>query len=923
MMKTNRITPLVSAWSAIADWRGMVRRGRPLRLSRHVTSTLKLLLLVVAATWSGKAMADATKLPTLSTTGSPKYYVIQNANSKNYVTYKSGTDSRIQVISSVSDATLWIFVSANNSTTVSAGTLLVPKNLISTSKKYLTDGTTFMSNDIGEYSASGTTYYINPNPYDIAGCVVSTTAGTPVTGTKKCMHLDSDPSNDHINLSDLANEDYFKWIFKSYDDLLAEAQANGFTSIYNTYKDKDQTNATNFSNLITAINDAKAGVTVSTPTTGKKLFRNRRTGLYLNSWGTSLYGTTAPTQYSLWEMSDNGGSITLVNVGLNIAIRRDPSINGNNTQPFSVDPAVNNAFTPTFSKSSDGDRRYVKMGYTDGSNTYYMGMNAGNNYVLSRTSDGITSDWEVIDVTTVNYPYPATNKEYPIYSYTRDGVPCQFMNSIVDDSELTEAPYFFRIRNVGRSVADYEEDVFDGGGYLEDVDHIHATVRKYEVQEGGIDDLIYYRSFDFDGERAELYWNGRRPEFYAAVADLSHASALWQFEKVGYGAGGGENATGLLSPEHDIFIIKNANTGKYIKADVDDISGTYFLQSTPNRDEAAKFFINEMIDGQYSINWYTTTNTDGTDNITGCLAVTGTAAGYQGGLTFVQTTGVQTEVMNTNKSWIISPAPMLKLKFLLKDVVTENDDNNKPKNDFANYNWTTFYYPFDVEVAMKNDASQTVDFCEGSWVTGNKVYEGNLKSGSVTLLPIGYVPGGQAVFARTQNTYEDVILNAYPKDEIPESRLTAIGSSRLTADDFENNVWKGVVESDNAPVKWIPNFDVVAGTPGDENTNWRNVWVLSKNRAGYLRLSHPAGHYLLPNRSYLDAETVQNAGLTSFSTFELEGFGDTTGIEEVDNTPSVVSHSAQGVYDLQGRKVNLSTTKPGLYIVNGKKMLVK
>lgn len=68
------------------------------------------------------------------------------------------------------------------------------------------------------------------------------------------------------------------------------------------------------------------------------------------------------------------------------------------------------------------------------------------------------------------------------------------------------------------------------------------------------------------------------------------------------------------------------------------------------------------------------------------------------------------------------------------------------------------------------------------------------------------------------------------------------------------------------------------------------------------------------NKAYLPASAVPQASQVQALFFNV---GETTGVEEVE-----VESTVKSIYDLSGRKVS-SMSVPGLYIVNGKKVLVK
>ena len=86
---------------------------------------------------------------------------------------------------------------------------------------------------------------------------------------------------------------------------------------------------------------------------------------------------------------------------------------------------------------------------------------------------------------------------------------------------------------------------------------------------------------------------------------------------------------------------------------------------------------------------------------------------------------------------------------------------------------------------------------------------------------------------------------------------------------------------------------------------------LNKNETGEDGSTHFLNN---ANKAYLPASAVPQASQVQALFFNV---GETTGVEEVE-----VESTVKTIYDLSGRKVS-SMSAPGLYIVNGKKVLVK
>ena len=96
------------------------------------------------------------------------------------------------------------------------------------------------------------------------------------------------------------------------------------------------------------------------------------------------------------------------------------------------------------------------------------------------------------------------------------------------------------------------------------------------------------------------------------------------------------------------------------------------------------------------------------------------------------------------------------------------------------------------------------------------------------------------------------------------------------------------------------------------------VLLAAGNKLGYAKTDRTLGAF----RAYFDIPSV--AGAPAINSYELnfdDGSENTTGIIEVNTNNTNLTNKAEGVFDLQGRKV--ANPSKGLYIVNGRKVIIK
>ncbi|MBR1889971.1 MAG: hypothetical protein IJ816_05025 [Alloprevotella sp.] len=841
-----------------------------LKKLRFLTLTM---VLTIGSCWVAKA--GPSDLPQLSTPESPVYYVVMNAYSDideenpgqfRYLAYQGYNRNRVKLlrVGDMTDAFLWYFVGAGGAKDASEGCYFASLGALQETHAYVSNTFEgpYLSNarqynyNICFFSqqTSDAVWYIHHNPYDKVGCYIANTAAQVEGSTRGYWYHDKVAliGEDNFFVKDvesgsaLQNQDYQKYVFYSYQDLLDIAKANNVAIA--TYEAMDRTKGASFKALIEAINSAKASAAVPTVTDGLYLLRNRRHGLYLNTanGNTTLQAVTHPTQCSVWNLTTVGGTrflTSLAGESEGKAIRVSVSSN-----VASFDLQATNSLNAQAFKSSDGDRRFISFDQTDASTGWFSMDTRDNDHVIyARSSQGWASDWEYIKLT-----------DAEIASYGK---------AVTDDNAEIAAKcetQFFRLRNVARDfahsgfdhVVGYED--FVEGGYLEDVDHEHNKT-------------------DFGAANTA--------EAYAAVADLSHASALWYFEQIGHGADAddGENATGVISPRHNIYLIRNANTGKYITqglvadgAVTNAADGKGFINLTTDRSQAAKIFFQKLIDGQYAMMVYRGTS-GATDQVWGSMAITGQGTGYEAGLTW------QNEVVakNTAWAWNILPAPTLRANYIELDT----DDE---------YQFATIHYPFDARLSAENESGLEAKFYKGVWMSDES---GLLPEGKLRQYEVADVPGSNAVLVRGNKGYDYIVLDVAPD---------AAGLATTPASEFDGNEWKGVIESEGT------NFVVNEGESAR-----KNYWVVSKNSLDEPRLEYPTLDYFLPNTAYVDAKEAKENGVTNDEPFIVFEEDLITGVD----TPIVNIQNKGVIYDLQGRRVQKPTQ--GIYIIDGQKVLIK
>ena len=143
--------------------------------------------------------------------------------------------------------------------------------------------------------------------------------------------------------------------------------------------------------------------------------------------------------------------------------------------------------------------------------------------------------------------------------------------------------------------------------------------------------------------------------------------------------------------------------------------------------------------------------------------------------------------------------------------------------------------------------------------------------------------------------------------------------------DVKNPVFTGVTVSSTTPTPVTSNDNSVTFvgqyspfTIDDSNIN-SVIMLGSGNKLGYSKNPRQLHSF----RAHFEIPTV--AGAPTMSSFVMNfGEGEQTGIIAVANSSLFTLHSSlSGWYTLDGRKLDGKPTKKGMYIVNGRKVVIK
>jgi hypothetical protein len=237
----------------------------------------------------------------------------------------------------------------------------------------------------------------------------------------------------------------------------------------------------------------------------------------------------------------------------------------------------------------------------------------------------------------------------------------------------------------------------------------------------------------------------------------------------------------------------------------------------------------------------------------------------------------------------------------------------KDRTLYKDGKWNTIFLPFDVDMT---DHASPLYGAEAHALTAASI------SGSTLNLTFG-----NAVTELVAGT--PYIIKWASGDNIENPIFTNVTIQNVGGDfrngydiDHSTVVFRGIYDA------WTGNRDLSAFYADASNNGYDKPFdVLLLGDDNTLRYAG-SGASLGACRAYflIDPAAVTGSNAHQLTDFNIDfgdGEGETTGIVSIDHSPLTIDHSAGAWYSIDGRKLQGKPTQKGLYIVNGRKVVIK
>jgi hypothetical protein len=238
---------------------------------------------------------------------------------------------------------------------------------------------------------------------------------------------------------------------------------------------------------------------------------------------------------------------------------------------------------------------------------------------------------------------------------------------------------------------------------------------------------------------------------------------------------------------------------------------------------------------------------------------------------------------------------------------TRNGRNLGGERNWVKENWVTLTLPFDITVAQ---LSQKLGYAIVNEINPDKTVVNGTSSefyGKLTMKGAygeEYLPANKPILVKIT----DDIANVGTAGKVDFGSQLIVAPTDLTVD-----AGKGA--------KFVGTYASKTVTSGDD----ANIWFMiggGYDKWAYIMSTSAATWTIAPFEAYIDMSNLP-AGARSMTFYFEEIDGTKTAIKSIDADNLNAKQSAEGMYNLNGMKLNSVPTQKGVYIQNGKKIVIK
>ena len=242
------------------------------------------------------------------------------------------------------------------------------------------------------------------------------------------------------------------------------------------------------------------------------------------------------------------------------------------------------------------------------------------------------------------------------------------------------------------------------------------------------------------------------------------------------------------------------------------------------------------------------------------------------------------------------------------DFTARNGRNLGGTRDWVKENWVTLTLPFDISVA---DLSKALGYAIVNVIDDSKTKVNGTSSEFYGKLTMKGGNGKDDVLAANKpflvKIADDIVSRNGGVINFGEQTIVAPAS----ADDLTVNAGQGA--------KFVGTYASKPVSSADD----ANIWFMiggGYTKWAYIMSTSAATWTIAPFEAYIDMSA--NPGVQAMTFYFEEIDGTATAIKSV-NADNLNGKIAEGMYNMNGMKMNSVPTQKGVYIINGKKVVIK